>query len=130
VLIGWRAYGPASVSDDRTLRTWQRTREADADAMRDGPWACVDIVPPTVHTRTIYSVAWSAAGLIATGAGDNAIRLFAAAPSDGSAPTQLVAVAAQAHEADVNCVRWCPTDPTLLASAGDDRVVRLWRVVG
>ena len=28
---------------------------------------------------------------------------------------------------DVNCVRWHPTDPTLLASAGDDGRVKLWR---
>jgi WD40 repeat protein len=34
-----------------------------------------------------------------------------------------------AHEGDVNCVRWHPKDSTLLASAGDDGIVKLWRLV-
>jgi WD40 repeat protein len=33
-----------------------------------------------------------------------------------------------AHTADVNCVRWHLTDPTLLASASDDGVIKLWRL--
>lgn len=31
-----------------------------------------------------------------------------------------------AHEADVNCVRWNPAEPRLLASCGDDGMVKLW----
>lgn len=34
-----------------------------------------------------------------------------------------------AHEGDVNCVRWHPTNSTLLVSAGDDGIVKLWRLV-
>jgi len=33
-----------------------------------------------------------------------------------------------AHDGDVNCVRWHPKDCSLLASAGDDGIVRLWKV--
>lgn len=33
----------------------------------------------------------------------------------------------QAHDSDVNCVRWHPVDHTLLASAGDDGLIKLWR---
>ena len=33
-----------------------------------------------------------------------------------------------AHPTDVNCVRWHPHDAKLLASAGDDGTVRLWRL--
>jgi WD40 repeat protein len=40
----------------------------------------------------------------------------------GSAPS--------AHAGDVNCVRWHPRDPGLLFSAGDDHVVRVWRLIG
>jgi WD40 repeat protein len=40
----------------------------------------------------------------------------------------LVAERSSAHEGDVNCVRWHPFDGTLLASAGDDGSVRLWRL--
>ncbi|KAG2430043.1 hypothetical protein HYH02_013870 [Chlamydomonas schloesseri] len=33
---------------------------------------------------------------------------------------------AKAHSADVNCVRWNPTEPRLLASCSDDGLIRLW----
>jgi WD40 repeat protein len=34
----------------------------------------------------------------------------------------------KAHELDVNCVAWHPKDPGLLVSAGDDGVLKLWRL--
>ena len=91
------------------------------------------------HDRTIFSVDWSKDGLIATGAGDNAIRVFSdAALGNNSnamrelfmkpAPTfSLVCKREQAHTTDVNCVRWHPTEQGLLASAGDDCIIRLWQ---
>lgn len=131
------------------------------------------------HDRTIFSVHWSKAGLIASGAADNAIRIFgegvaaarpasaageaggaaaAAAAADEEAAAAAADAAAaepalrdlflqqggdssggvggsfallckqgQAHPLDVNCVRWHPADPTLLASAGDDACIKLWR---
>jgi WD40 repeat protein len=33
----------------------------------------------------------------------------------------------QAHDADVNCVRWHPSRQGFLASAGDDGMVKLWQ---
>jgi len=33
-----------------------------------------------------------------------------------------------AHAGDINCVRWNPKEPDLLASCGDDNMVRIWRV--
>ncbi len=33
---------------------------------------------------------------------------------------------AKAHGADVNCVRWSPAEPRLLASCSDDGLIRLW----
>lgn len=72
------------------------------------------------------------------GCGDNAIRLFEGSHSqdgehqdaDGSQQSpgfHLALTKQNAHSADVNCVRWSPTDPTLLASAGDDNAIRIWR---
>lgn len=124
------------------------------------------------HGRTVFTVDWSKAGLIASGCADNAIRIFGEAAADSAAAMDEEAVAAaadaaaaepglrglfmqqqpqqqscdsggssseggafcllckreQAHPLDVNCVRWHPTDPGLLASAGDDCCVRLWRL--
>ncbi|KAF8072486.1 CIAO1 [Scenedesmus sp. PABB004] len=50
------------------------------------------------------------------------------AASEGSGPALLLCRCSmeQAHAADVNCVRWHPSQRGLLASAGDDGVVKLW----
>lgn len=80
------------------------------------------------------------------GDGDNQIKVYVRAEPDGDTDAasisgsvspeerpymrwQLLASAQEAHSQDVNCVRWHPTDRSLLASAGDDGVVRLWRCV-
>jgi cytosolic iron-sulfur protein assembly protein CIAO1 len=113
------------------------------------------------HQRTIYSVDWrdttrcatstsnsnrdsnsnsdsdsnSDAGpaLIATGAGDDCIRIFR--ESEGSScrsdtPSfDLDLTAAKAHAGDVNCVAWapCQQQQLVLASAGDDCLVKIWQ---
>lgn len=86
------------------------------------------------HTATVYSVDWSrASGAIASGAADDSIRVFAEDPEQpqgwatDSPRFRCVAHAAGAHAGDVNCVRWNPRRPGLLASAGDDQLVKVWR---
>jgi hypothetical protein len=49
-------------------------------------------------------------------------------PSIPGATWEQLCTAAGAHSADVNCVKWHPTDSTLLVSAGDDGVIKLWRL--
>jgi WD40 repeat protein len=64
------------------------------------------------------------------------IQVYGRTPADGGENTPsssswcLVAEAEGAHTADVNCVAWHPRDDTLLASAADDGLVKLWRVAG
>jgi len=52
------------------------------------------------------------------------------APSslDVSASFNLLHTYENAHEADVNAVRWNPVFAGLLASAGDDKCINLWRL--
>jgi WD40 repeat protein len=101
----------ASVSDDGSLVVWRT-----ATAPRG--WSAAERVQ--AHSRPALCVDWGSHGFLATSGSDNAIRVFTAAPL-------AVAVEIEAHAGDVNCVAWCPTQPFLLASAGDDFMVRLWR---
>ena len=45
----------------------------------------------------------------------------------GAASFSLLCRREQAHPLDVNCVRWHPSQPGLLASAGDDCCIKLWQ---
>ncbi|KAJ1948052.1 Cytosolic iron-sulfur protein assembly protein [Linderina macrospora] len=131
----------ASVSDDRTVRVWAQEKREDA-AQNDGfyyrpevSYKCVTVVPDTVHSRAIYSVDWSAPvpggaslGFVATGCGDNSVRVFRAQQGNGdSVDLELTAETKNAHGlSDINCVQWNPQHPRWLATAGDDKVVRIW----
>lgn len=74
--------------------------------------------------------------MIASGSGDNAIRIFAGVKRllDVDPCQQLTFELAceqlQAHDADVNCVAWHPLQGELLASAGDDGFIKIWRYHG
>ena len=151
----------ASVGDDKCLKIWQRYRAAAADAAADAddssllppqqdstpligskdaePWKCVCTVSGC-HDRAVFCVSWChLTGLLATAAGDNAIRVFreneeaastAAATPDGrkNAPSfDMAEVRRRAHDEDVNAVAWNPRREGLLASVGDEGVVKLWR---
>lgn len=48
----------------------------------------------------------------------------------GANAFELVGVAAPAHAGDVNSVAWHPVEGRVLASAGDDGAVRVWRLPG
>jgi len=72
---------------------------------------------------------------VASGGADNTIRVFeqdTSLSSDPNSPNyKMVASVTSAHgTADVNCVQWYPSEKhgDLLASAGDDGVVRIWRL--
>ncbi|CAM9829211.1 unnamed protein product [Chrysoparadoxa australica] len=115
----------ASVSDDCSLRVWKRV---------DDKWVSVSTLSG-YHRRCIYSVDWAQSGhkCIATGAGDDCIRIFQeseySSPSSDSPSFDLEVTVEEAHEGDVNCVRWNPVDVDLLASVGDDGLVRVWRFI-
>ena len=41
---------------------------------------------------------------------------------------ELCATVDKAHDGDVNCIAWSPTEAGLLASGGDDGQIRLYKL--
>jgi len=86
------------------------------------------------HKRTIFSVDWSHNDKIASGCADDAIRIFEqdtnVDSNDNNFPSfMLCATQEKAHSADINCVTWSTTNPNILASAGDDYLIKIWEFV-
>lgn len=96
----------------------------------DGLWKCVGKLT-SAHDRAIYSVdcapSLAGHGRIVSGGGDNCINIYREVGGSPDAPLFTIDVSAKmAHEGDVNCVRWHPTDGRVVASAGDDGFVKIW----
>ncbi|XP_039120563.1 LOW QUALITY PROTEIN: protein CIA1-like [Dioscorea cayenensis subsp. rotundata] len=118
-------------SDDLTLKIWD-TSGNPSQTSGDGyvPWQHICTLSG-YHGRTIFSVSWSSEGVIASGAGDDALRLFVANKDnlvDGPSYSMLLKKE-KAHAMDVNSVQWNPKDPQVLASASDDGSVKIWELV-
>ncbi|KAJ1725330.1 Cytosolic iron-sulfur protein assembly protein [Coemansia erecta] len=141
----------ASVSDDRTVRVWSQSgSEGAGDSTEKGfyyrpdtDFKCVAVVPDSIHSRAIYSVSWAGApegasasdlGYLATGCGDNTLRVFkVTTSSDPTAQSPLeIKLVHEQHNAhglsDINCVKWNPKHHGWLATCGDDNVVRVWQL--
>jgi len=111
-----------SVGDDCALFLWRLTSE-------QGNFELVSQLQGA-HPRVVYYVDWCPlTGLIATAAGDDAIRLFKLELEDeGGAKLVLAHTVEDAHSSDVNCVRWNPTVEGMLASVGDDNKISVWQL--
>jgi WD40 repeat protein len=55
------------------------------------------------------------------------VRVHARSGADGDG-LELVAELRGAHAGDVNSVAWSPAEEGVLCTAGDDRIVRVWRL--
>ena len=111
-----------SCSDDNSILKWE------CDGLEGkGTWR-ISAKLSDVHQFPIYSIDCSPSNCyIATGGGDNCITLCS---TNSDSLLQVVSRVSEAHTGDVNCVRWNPNDKFgyLLASTGDDGLVKLWRL--
>ncbi|GAB68305.1 WD domain G-beta repeat domain containing protein [Plasmodium cynomolgi strain B] len=79
------------------------------------------------HKRSISYLDWNAyEDLIAASSFDNSLKIF----QKNLDTWNLIENIENAHLSDVNCVVWCPQkyqDYFLLATAGDDCVINIWK---
>jgi len=111
----------ASCSDDLNLIVWGFDSER-------GKWDLLCSIQG-YHRRCIYSVDWAKTNnLISTGSGDDCIRIFQVHLSSGTTTFEQLLCQEKAHSSDVNCVRWHPLKENILASCGDDNLIKIWEV--
>ncbi|PNX92476.1 putative cytosolic iron-sulfur assembly protein [Trifolium pratense] len=74
----------------------------------------------------------SRGGIFASGAADDAIRLFVDDNSESQVDGPLYKLLLKkdkAHDMDINYVQWSPGEKPLLASASDDGTIKVWDLV-
>jgi len=113
----------ASGSADNTVKIWERVDD-------ESDFKVVTTLHD--HEREVFGVAWeSTQELLATCGADDKICIYkrekASDDPNSIVMTNLVNMD-NAHSADVNCVRWHPSG-TMLASCGDDDLVKVWTLV-
>ncbi|KAH9584094.1 WD40 repeat [Trypanosoma melophagium] len=123
-------------SDDGIVTFWARNSEGKFHVL---------CTATGFAERSLYSVCWApskSGAFVACASGDNKVTVLGLyhSRSDKEVHVDVVASVPCAHEADVNSVSFCPLvkktvnehgeeeDSFLLASGGDDNMVRLWRV--
>ena len=112
-------------SDDSTVMFWSRKR-----GVPGAKWTADQVIAGKFDGRPVYSVAWSDEDRVACGAGDNSVKVYGRIK--GTRRFDIVLSMEEAHEADVNSVAWCPKleedGSRLLATAGDDEVIKIWKI--
>jgi len=103
----------ASVSADKSVCIWK-------DEGNGKSWNRVQKIDG-LDKRPLFSVSWSKSNVIAVAA-DNKIYIL----KQDTNGNYLVSFSVVAHETDVNCVRFNPSQPNMLASSGDDGHVKIW----
>lgn len=142
----------ATVSADSSMVVWSR-EPPPPNVIGAQPSFRVVARNSNLHDGPVYSVDWNTRNdLIATGGGDDSICILQRSQSinafadeentDAGAPNgeeeralvtpamqerwEVAARVPRAHTGDVNQVAWNPADSNILASCGDDGLVRIW----
>jgi len=127
--VSWESSGEriVSCSEDTTLKIWKQFPPGNKEGIptqgKDPAWKCQYTIAG-VHPRAVYDVDWSLAGRLVSAGGDDAIRIFSEREEDWECELTEY----NAHEMDVNCVRWNPKDPSVLVSCSDDETAKIWRI--
>lgn len=128
--LAWDKSGArlASCGEDTTVKIWQSYPPGNKEGIptqdKEPAWKVVTSLSGH-HSRAVYTVDWGSSGLLVTGGGDDAIRVF----SEGEAGDWTCEhTEYDSHEMDVNCVVWNPVMTNLLASCSDDETVKLWSI--
>jgi len=114
----------ASCSADKTVKIWTNLGKMNE-------WVCLTTISG-FHSRPIYSISWNKkSDLIATGCGDNHVRIFQEKSGQNELDQGLYDHIFQMKvgDWDVNHVVWNPMTTDLLASASDSQDVNVWRWV-
>jgi len=111
----------ASCSDDKTIKIW------DLNNFKSQPTNICTI--SGFHKRTIYSIDYSNDGYLVTASADDSIQIFAQNPESKEISFIQHAINQEAHQDDVNCVSWNPTQKNIFASCSDDTFVKIWELV-
>ena len=108
-----------SGSDDCTCIIWKKEDGND----NNNKWI-QETVLKGYHDRSIYCVHWSTlTNKIASVGADDRICIYNA---DVDKEVKLICKVEKGHAADINGVTWHPKDENILATCGDDNVVKLW----
>uniref|UniRef100_A0A7N1A4J6 Cytosolic iron-sulfur protein assembly protein CIAO1 homolog n=1 Tax=Kalanchoe fedtschenkoi TaxID=63787 RepID=A0A7N1A4J6_KALFE len=142
-----------SCSYDNTIKVWAEDDDGD-------DWRCVQTLNESNngHTSTVWALSFNSTGdnmvscsddltikiwgadagdgysswegVIATGAGDDTIRLFTENKDDmiDGSMYKLLLKKEKAHSMDVNSVQWSYGEKRLLASASDDMTIKIWEL--
>lgn len=131
-------------SDDKTVRIWA-TQNVEGSHI----YEAITLRPVAVlqqHTHTVLSTHWSPFSasfdedptedapfqfpnrILASAGSDDSICVYEEEKQPGGLPSTFSRIVHQekSHLGEVNCVRWNSRFPYLLASAGDDGLVKVW----
>jgi cytosolic iron-sulfur protein assembly protein CIAO1 len=116
-----------SCSADRSLALWSCPDPNTASAGGSSEHRRLHVLED-LHAQPVLAAHWNpATALVATCSQDNAVTISRVAGGTEDATLAVCCSVSDAHTNDVNCVRWNPVRHDLLASVGDDGLLKLWR---
>lgn len=119
----------ASTGDDKTVRIWKNHAHDKLPTVEANSWKCISTIQG-YHSRTIYDVSWcKSTDTIVSSSGDNSLAFYSKMRDESSGEEMFVGIDkfSQAHDCDINSVSWNNKTSGLLATAGDDRLIKIWK---